>query len=106
MPGSGAGAGALAGLALCATLACNVACVVFFLRGQVEGRLRRGCAARLGAGGVAAQRVEEGDDREALDRDVALAPDAVLNLGPCMPAPPIQLKSPRRVTARGTTGPP
>ncbi|KAG0517157.1 hypothetical protein BDA96_09G063900 [Sorghum bicolor] len=80
--GAGAGAGALAGLAACATLACNVACVVFFLRGgRVDGRRPRRFAARLGAGGVAAQWVEEGEeDGEALDRDVALAPDAVLNL--------------------------
>jgi hypothetical protein len=50
----------------------------------------------LGAGGVAAQRVEEGEDGDALDRDVALAPDAVLNLGPCVPARPF-IFSPRRV---------
>jgi hypothetical protein len=36
---------------------------------------------RLGAGGVAAQRVE-GEDGKALDRDVVLALDAVLNLAP------------------------
>jgi hypothetical protein len=35
----------------------------------------------LGAGGVAAQRVE-GEDGKALDRDVVLALDAVLNLAP------------------------
>lgn len=89
MAGSGSGAGALAGLAACATLACNVACVVFFLRGgRVDGRRPRRFAARLGAGGVAAQWVEEGEeDGEALDRDVALAPDAVLNLELCVPPP-------------------
>nr|ACG37470.1 alliin lyase precursor [Zea mays] len=72
--GAGAGAGALAGLAACATLACNVAGAVLFLLSQDDERLRRGCAARLGAGGVASQPVEECGDEEAL------APDAVLNL--------------------------
>ncbi|AQK84553.1 Alliin lyase [Zea mays] len=71
---AGAGAGALAGLAACATLACNVAGAVLFLLSQDDERLRRGCAARLGAGGVASQPVEECGDEEAL------APDAVLNL--------------------------
>jgi hypothetical protein len=78
--GAGAGAGALAGLAACATLACNVAGAVLFLLSQDDERLRRGCAARLGAGGVASQPVEECGDEEAL------APDAVLNLELCVSA--------------------
>jgi hypothetical protein len=73
-------------------------------RCQVEGQLWCRCAARLGAGGVAAQRVEEGEDGEALDRDVALAPNAVLNLGWCVLAHPFIILS-RRVAARGTAGP-
>ncbi|WVZ96724.1 hypothetical protein U9M48_042325 [Paspalum notatum var. saurae] len=73
------GPGALAAAAVWATLACNVASVVVFLRGR---RPRgRACVARSGADGgavlAAAEDEEQGGEQE---RAFELAPDAVLNL--------------------------
>ncbi|RCV15986.1 hypothetical protein SETIT_3G100500v2 [Setaria italica] len=69
-----------AGLAVGATLLCNVASLAYLLRGYVvDGRRRRrqGCAARSGADDGALLADEE---TEAPDHAVALPPDAVLNL--------------------------
>jgi L-tryptophan--pyruvate aminotransferase len=90
--------GGAAGLALCATLLCNVVSLAYFLHGYlVDGRRRGACAARSGADDddvmladeeAEAARSGADDDgalladaeAEATERDVALPPDAVLNL--------------------------
>lgn len=57
-------------------------------------------ATRLGAGGVAAQRVEDKGGEEALDHDVTLTPDTVLNLELEVPSRPFIFSRLKVTTSR------